>query len=223
MRKKKKRSPISDIWKKVEDSVKFYASKKINEREFKKAIEEASIQVNKTGMPDMIAKNFIQPYLQTSNGVKVEFTTGLDEKCYGVLPENNWSNVLIDPLGIYKFYSMIVSEANSELVDTDNFEKERNFYFFRELIKVPAPYFIFITILSKLSMMQEVFTAEKRGGKKITPEGLSMISYFPLLWALKQFEAFYMRVQNRDMRSDFGIIWHEGELVEKNKKQGRKK
>jgi hypothetical protein len=101
--------------------------------------------------------------------------------------------------------------------EEDDFEKRRMAAFNAEMVKLPGPYFMFIAILGNISMICQVFTAEKRGGKKVVPAGLSLESYFPLLWALKQFESFYRRVQNRDIRSDFGIIWHEGEWVDNKK------
>lgn len=223
MRKKKKQGSISDIWKKIEESLESYNSQKISEKEFDKVLEAVFASANKSGISDIIAQNLILPHMQDLSDVKVRFTKFTEDEPSGILPQNNWMDVYINPLEVYKFRQRIVAYTSCGQPEPSDFESERTFYFYKELLKLPPPYFLFIAALSKIAMTKEVFTAEKRGGKKNVPGKLTIESYFPLLWALKQFEAFYKRIQNRDMRSDFGIIWHEGEWIEKNKKQEKKK
>lgn len=223
MSKRKKRGSISDLWDRVAGTVSSLDSRKISKKDFEKELASVAVEANRSGVSSLIAENLVKPYLQSKKEVKVEFvgsaTAGEDG---GVELAGDGEDVRINPVGIYRFHSLITASKGLDTVSGD-FDEARRLCFHKELGKLPGPYFIFIAVLCKLAMTNQIFTAEKRGGKKITPGGLSVASYFPLLWALKQFEAFYKRIQNRDMRSDFGIIWHEGEWVEKNKHQEARK
>ncbi len=224
-RKKKKRGSLSDVWDRIHEAMSSYRDKKIPRKDIDDKLAALNDEVNKSGIPLLIADNFVKPYMPVKNDIRVSFSCGTEENDDSwedrLLKESN--EVIVDPLGVYRLYSHVLESKNAELESDLDFEMRRKLSFHRELSKLPGSHFIFIAILGQISMVCQVFTAEKRGGKKITPGGLSMESYFPLLWALKQFEGFYKRIQNRDIRSDFGIIWHEGEWVEKTKNQDIKK
>ncbi len=217
-KKRKKKGSLPDIWERIHETVTSYGGKKIPDKELAEELSALNNEINSSGVPSLIADNFVKPYVQTKKDVEVIFSSTVkteeDEK-WGVSFVDEGERVLINPIGLHSLYLQVLASVKDDLPEETDFENRRRVLFHRELAKLPGPYFIFIAVLGGISMRCQVFTAEKRGGRKVTPGVFSMESYFPLLWALKQFENFYRRIQNRDMRSDFGVIWHEGEWVEK--------
>lgn len=128
--------------------------------------------------------------------------------------------MFLDPIGlsryVYKF-----KKAGKEIDSTpeikDNFKEYRKASFMQEIAKMPEPYFIYIAVLQEIARHNDIVSIENRDGGYIKSDAAF---YLSALWAFKEFEKFYLRIQHRHLRADYGIIWHEGEWVEDRKTKG---
>ncbi|MEI6420802.1 MAG: hypothetical protein WCP55_01185 [Lentisphaerota bacterium] len=80
-------------------------------------------------------------------------------------------------------------------------------------MKLPGQYLLFLAVLKEVVIDGKIYAVDSRGA--FANEESS--EYFSLLWALKQFEEFYLKVQIRNIRSDFALIWHEGDWIDAGK------
>ncbi len=210
---------ITGFWKLVNDSVPIYldhapvAKKKKVFSEIRKIEEE----VNTSSVPDFISENFVSPFLTSEREkIKVVFD-GVQKGAFGswiVLYDGEQKTMKLNPVGIYGYSSMIVDSPKklSKLSREEDFQEFRLHSFSRELSKLPEQYHIFLAILKGVAEITEVCISDSRGSAAKLDE--HTFSYLTTLWALKQFEEFYQKFQNRSIRADFHLIWHEGEWVD---------
>jgi hypothetical protein len=81
----------------------------------------------------------------------------------------------------------------------------------KELAKLPDPYCIYLAVLQEIAYCNDIVSVEDREGNFHKSDAGY---YLALLWAFKEFETFYLRAQNRSLRADYSIIWHEGQWVQ---------
>jgi hypothetical protein len=215
-RKSKKNSPstLPGFWKSLKELAPAYLEKhpKVSKKQ-KDILKVFLDEVNASQIPSLIYENFVLPYFREKE-MKVAFEG--DEK--GIL--GKWSvsinteqnTVKIDPIGLYIFADEFAKAAEkSKKADKDgNFLKLRLFSFHKELLKLPEQYFLFLAVLKELAIHTQIYAVDSKGAFSNNDAA----EYFSLLWALKQFEDFYLKVQIRNLRSDYGFIWHEGEWID---------
>lgn len=210
---------ITGFWKLVNDCVPVYldhatATKKKKVFSEIRKIEE---EVNISSIPDFISENFVSPFLTTEREkIKVVFD-GVQKGDFGnwtVLFDGEQKTVKLNPVGMYGYSSMIVDSPNklSKLSREDDFQEFRLYSFTNELSKLPDQYHIFLAVLKGIAEITEVCVSDSRGSTAKLDE--HTFCYLTTLWALKQFEEFYQKFQNRSIRADYHLIWHEGEWVD---------
>lgn len=173
-------------------------------------------EVNSSPLPKLIADNFIKPFFE-NEGITI-FFSGDENGTFGnwvtrLIKEKNF--LKIDPVGLHIFSRRLEETETklSEIPDTTDFVKYRSFSLNKEIKKLPEEYLIFIAVLKEVAEVKQIAAVER--GKDIPSDvEEDANSYLYILWALKQFEEFYRKVQNRNLRSEYGIVWHEGEWVE---------
>ncbi len=215
-KKSKKSSPstLPGFWKLLNDIAPSYlenypAVKRKNKDLFKPFIDEA----NASSLPSLIHENFVMPYFREKE-MKVLFC-GDDKGLLGkwiVKINTDEHLVKIDPVGIYLFVSEFskADEKIKKALKDGNFLKLRLYSFYKELTKLPGQYFLFLTVLKEISLHSQIYAVDSKGA--FTNNDAA--EYFSLLWAMKQFEEFYLKIQIRNLRSDYGLIWHEGEWID---------
>jgi hypothetical protein len=224
VRKTRKKEFLPEIWRRINELGSLHLEAGLDHiSDLTEKNKELDDDINNSNLPVMIADNFIRPYLpdggKTVNVVFASRDNKENNEIWTVKKnDNNVIEFHINTIGLYRFYLSISGRRNESSPGTD-FEIARRSSFYQELSKLPEPYFIFICVLSKISTMCHVFTTDKRGRRTVFQPDIktNVEPYFPLLWALKQFEVFYKKVKNRDVRTDYEIIWHEGEWVNAHK------
>ncbi|MFZ2657513.1 MAG: hypothetical protein WAX69_21440 [Victivallales bacterium] len=215
-RKSKKTPPstLSGFWKSVKDLAPGYLEKYPTVSKKQKEILKTFLdEANLSPMPILIHDNFILPYFREKE-MKVSFAG--DEK--GVLGKwtvkinSEQNTVKIDPVGLYMFADEFAKSAEkSKKAEKDgSFLKLRLFLFHKEMLKIPEQYYLFLAVLKEISLHSQIYAVDSKGAFSSNEAA----EYFSLLWALKQFEEFYLKVKIRNIRSDYGFIWHEGEWID---------
>ncbi len=173
-------------------------------------------EVNSSQIPRIVEENFIRPYFEKveisvefgpdDNGVYGNFATRMDE-------ENR--RFTIDPIGLHKFSCKfkLSDDSGKKREKRKAFPGYRWEAFLMEIEKLPEPYLLFIAVLREVALFKNVMRAENKNGT-VYEQDKDRFQYHATLWALKQLEVFYLRIQNRNLRSDYGIVWHEGEWIE---------
>lgn len=173
-------------------------------------------EVNSSPLPKLIADNFIKPFFE-KEGITI-FFSGDENGTFGnwtarLIKEKNF--LKIDPVGLHIFSRRLEEDKTGlpELSRTADFAKYRSLSLNKEIKKLPEEYLIFIAVLKEVAEIKQIAAVER--SKDIPSDAEEdASSYLYLLWALKQFEEFYRKVQNRNLRSEYGIVWHEGEWIE---------
>ncbi|HCE43615.1 MAG TPA: hypothetical protein DET40_08705 [Lentisphaeria bacterium] len=215
-RKSKKNNPatLPGFWKSIKELAPVYLEKYPKVAKKQKELMEIFLdEVNSSQIPSLVYENFILPYFREKE-MKISFAG--EEK--GVL--GKWSvkisseqNILkIDPIGLYMFADEFAKAAEkAKKAEKDgNFLKLRLFSFHKELLKLPEQYLLFLAVLKEVAIHSQIYAVDSKGAFSNNEAA----EYFSLLWALKQFEDFYLKVQIRNLRSDYGFIWHEGEWID---------
>lgn len=210
---------ITGFWKLVCNSVPIYldhapaAKKKKVFSEIRKIEEE----VNTSSIPGFISENFVSPFLTTDREkIKVVFD-GVQKGAFEnwtVLYDGEQKTIKLNSVGIFGYSSMIGSSSDklSKLSREEDFLEFRLYSFTNELSKLPEQYHIFLAVLKGIAEIIEVCISDSRGSSAKLDE--HTFCYLTTLWALKQFEEFYQKFQNRSIRADYHLIWHEGEWVD---------
>ena len=223
--KKKKPYTLASYWGKI----KSFAPKCLNEVDIdqKTLLEELTKivdEVNASPIPGSIGELFVAPHIEEE---KFSVTFSLPEvvkptdedkaviyQSYDVeeVPRPD-STIEIDSIALYRFIYSIqnVPEISEEDALELSFSAKRQLAFMKEVSKLPEPYFVYLAVLQELAFCNDVVSVEDREGNFHQSDAGF---YLSLLWAFKEFEVFYLRVQNRSLRADSGIIWHEGDWVE---------
>lgn len=219
-KKKIKANTLAGFWRNINSVAPAYLeSKKSEEKNLSEEINIILQEVNKSSVPKSIANSFVKPYLQKED-CTVEFT-GDPSHVFGkwtVQYDEENTKLLLDPIGIHKLISDFKNAHNrleNETDIKDDFKEYRQISFMAALSKLPEPYFIYIIVLQEIAQLNDIVSIENREGGYIKSDSSF---YLSILWAFKEFERFYLRVQHRHLRSDYGIIWHEGEWIEDKKK-----
>jgi hypothetical protein len=218
-RKSKKNKPttLMGFWKSVNELSPAYLEKypKV-QKKMKDEINVFVGEVNASPITNMVYESFVHPYFREKE-MKVVFS-GDDKGVFG-----KWSvkiaqaeNTLkIDPIGLFQFNTEIrkASDRLKKYDKEEDFLKYRLYSFYKEMTKLPEQYILFLAVLKEIVLETKVYAVDSRGAFANDESA----SYFSLLWALKQFEEFYQKVQIRNIRSDYGLIWHEGEWIDSGK------
>lgn len=217
-KRKFKADNLSGLWKRMDEIVQPFLAAKVRERkEWQGQLADLLDEANGSPMPGAIAQSVVQPYLSEEGEFSVAFmASGKD----GFGKATAWvdmekKQVGIDPVGLYKLHAEL-SAAGVNLTknlepDAESFERHRNLCLFREVAKLPRQYLIFLAVLPEIALAARIVAVEKRDGGYAESDSPA---YLSMLWALKEFEQFYQRSQHRDLRADYGIIWHEGQWIE---------
>jgi len=185
------------------------------------ALENITSEVNASSVPASMTLALVEPYFgdRDEKGVEFVVTSGdavveADEIVRPVSRVGDEGGVFkIDVLGLLRFARMFAkaAEVAKDGFDDDvDFRTRRQTRFLLELTKLPDSYLIYLALLQEVAYANEVVSVEDREGKLHDSE---VGFYLSLLWAFKEFERFYLYTQNRHLRADYGIVWHEGEWV----------
>jgi hypothetical protein len=219
IKKTRKGSPstLTGFWNTLNKIAPLYLEKfPVVKKKMKDEMNAFIDEVNLSPIPGLIYESFIHPYFKEKTmtvvfsgdekGVFGNFCTKID------VMENI---VKIDPVGLYKFSTEIAeSEEKLKGIDKDeDYLKCRLYSFRKEILKLPGQYLLFLAVLKEVVIDGKIYAVDSRGA--FANEESS--EYFSLLWALKQFEEFYLKVQIRNIRSDFALIWHEGDWIDAGK------
>ncbi|GEM_PF-4094422 len=219
VKKSRKNNPstLAGFWKNLKTLAPPYLEKYPSvKKKQKDMIKDFVEDVNTSPLPTLVNENFVAPYFREKE-MKASFG-GDDKKGFGkwsvkICSEDN--TVTIDPIGIYGFLDEFVKveEKIKKAQKDGNFLKLRLYSFQKEVSKMPEQYFLFLAVLKEIALHSQIYAVDSKGAFSSDEAA----EYFSLLWALKQFEEFYLKVQIRNLRSDYGLIWHEGEWVEPGK------
>ena len=226
-KKKKKRKSIKSntlagLWKNINSVAPAYIDcDKKDAEDYVKKINKIIDEANDSLVPSSIASLFISPYMHKDN-CTLEFS-GEEKNSFGkwaVKYNDDESRMQLDPIGLHKYVSDFKNaeyRLNDEITLKDDFKKHRQVSFMKALSKLPEPYFFYIVVLQEIARLNDIVSVENREGGYTKSDSSS---YLSTLWAFKEFERFYLRVQHRHLRADYGIIWHEGEWVEDRRTKG---
>ncbi len=218
-KKTRKGSPstLTGFWNTLNELSPLYLEKfPVVKKKMKDEMNAFIDEVNLSPIPSLVYENFVRPYFKEKpmkvifsgdeKGVFGKFCTKID------LTENI---VKIDPAGLYKFSTeFVIDGVNLKKIEEDgDYLKFRLSSFRKELSKLPGQYLLFLAVLKEIVIDGKIYAVDSRGA--FANEESS--DYFSLLWALKQFEEFYLKVQIRNIRSDFALIWHEGDWIDAGK------
>ena len=247
-KKKIKAVTLAGFWKNINKIAPSYLDpeSKFTKKDFKE-IEQIVSEVNNSPVPDSIAASFVRPYMQQNN-CQVEFTSESPDKLGSwavkyyepvepepelckeentnpapvetVKKEEEPGKMYLDPIGLARFVHFIKT-AGARIENApeikDDFKEYRQASFMKAIAKMPEPYFVYIAVLQEIAKLNDIVSIENRDGGYVKSDASY---YLSILWAFKEFEKFYLRIQHRQLRADYGIIWHEGEWVEDRKTKG---
>ena len=216
-KKKFKADNLTGLWKRLDEVVPPFLAAKVRERKtFRDELSAVLVEANASTIPGAIAQSVVHPYLAEEGAFAIEFLPS-DRDNFGRLAvwvDRETKRVGIDPVGIYLLREELLAAAGqlAELASEEvPFDRQRSLSLFREMAKLPRQYLIFIAVLREIAQAARIVSVEKRDGGYADSDSPV---YLAMLWALKEFEQFYQRNQHRDLRADYGIIWHEGEWIE---------
>ena len=221
MAKRESKVSIGGLWKKMQRHVPRVFGDGDSEKSAASEKELANYlaKVNDSYIPESISQNFIALYFENDTPSTVfNFSEGFawdGQKKRPVEFDSENSVMTIDIHAMYH-YLMEFSNAQKKLREmkdngVSDFKTTRQLSFMRELSKIPPPYLFYIAVLQEVAYQKEIVSVEdKEGVMHKSDSGF----YLTLLWALKEFESFYLKTQNRFLRADYSVIWHEGEWVE---------
>ena len=181
-------------------------------------LELAVEEVNSSPIPASMTMALVTPYFgeRTETGIRFQVRPDLFQlmdvgTVRPVSRVGDEGGVFdVDALGLVLFSQMFSPERNpTEGLDLD-FKQRRQSHFMMQLAKLPEPYLVYLAILQEVAYVNEIVSVEDREGRLHSSDAGF---YLSLLWAFKEFEAFYLRTQNRYLRADYGIVWHEGEWI----------
>lgn len=228
-KKKVKANTLVGFWQNINKiAPSFLDSKsKITQKSIKE-IQGLIEEVNSSPVPASIASGFVAPYMHKDQ-CQVEFSgeTSTEFGSWAVKYNKDdeeevktTPKLYIDPIGLHKYITDFKNAENR--IDEEpelkkDFKEYRQISFMKAIAKMPEPYFIYIAVLQEIAKLNDIVSIENREGGYIKSDASF---YLSVLWAFKEFERFYLRVQHRHLRADYGIIWHEGEWIEDRKTKG---
>jgi len=226
-KKKLKADSVVDLWKRLSvifinylDDGAFDTVLPVLTGDKEDMLNEIVAEVNASPVPRSIAASFLAPYLHTDETV-FKFMAAYEADNYGVAVYVEKKSYFI--LNLIEFMKFVKKIHTSEQYINDNMEVRedvkihRQYAFMKELAKMPEPYLIYLAVLQEVAVSNDIVSIEHRNGGYIKSESAD---YLSLLWAFKEFEGFYLRMQHRNLRADCGIIWHEGDWIEERRTRG---
>ena len=226
-KKKLKADSVVNLWKRLSGLYTNYLNDKSSDAllpvlkdDDTETLDEIVLEINSSAVPRSVASSFIIPYLH-SDDIVFRFMAAYDAENYGVAAYvEKRSYFIMNLIEFLKFIKKIYS-AEQHIKDNmeirDDVTVHRQYAFMKELAKMPEPYLIYVAVLQEVAVANDIVSIEHRNGGYIKSESSA---YLSLLWAFKEFESFYLRMQHRNLRADYGIIWHEGNWVEERKTRG---
>ena len=227
--KKAKSYTLAGFWKNINS----IAPKCLNVADFdeKDSLSELTRiveEVNMSPIPRSIGNLFVGPYLEedkfsvnfslpeTLQSVEIDKPVSYISYDVEERPRKE-STISINSLALFNYVESFknIPERVDEDLSTAAFREKRQAAFMKEIAKLPDPYFVYLAVLQELAYCNDVVSVEDREGNFHESDASF---YLSLLWAFKEFEVFYLRAQNRSLRADYGIIWHEGEWVQDSKR-----
>lgn len=227
-KRKTKTYTLAGFWKNINTvAPKCYNGAKTDRKKSLSDLTKIVDEANASSIPSSIGDLFVKPYLEADKFC-VNFTAPTkvpteeeDNKPVTCEKEDdelaNEPVVNIDSLGLFNYIGLFKTacENKDDEEILADFKDKRQNAFMNEISKLPDPYFVYLAVLQEVAYCNDVVSVEDREGNfHKSPSGF----YLSLLWAFKEFEAFYLRAQNRSLRADYGIIWHEGEWVQDSKR-----
>ena len=221
MSKRKKRPyTIAVFWKNINLHVpKYLNSSPDNRSEFHNELDKIVEEVNASSIPSSIDELFVKPYIEKTHS-SVNFVckydnaedNGMHPCTLHSLDESETLTVTIDSIALYKYADSFKKAETSEAASPEaDFAERRQALFMKELSKLPDPYYIYLAVLQEIAYSNDIVSVEDREGNFHKSD---VGYYLSMLWAFKEFETFYLRAQNRSLRADYSIIWHEGQWVQ---------
>jgi hypothetical protein len=185
------------------------------------ALEAIVNEVNASHVPSSMASALVAPYFddRTETGLSFSLATAYtghapDEVPRPVSRVGEEEGVFeVDVVELLLFAGMFAEAAETVASGGDkdlDFKARRQTRFMSEITKLPEPYLTYLAILQEVAYANEIVSVEDREGKLHASDAGF---YLSLLWAFKEFENFYLRTQNRHLRADYGMVWHEGEWI----------
>lgn len=209
---------ISGLWKHIIELAPCYLdSKSKNRAKLLDKLKKMEKEANSSSIPNLIAENFVRPYLAGENENITVYFDGLENGAFAdwtVYFIKEEKKLKVNPLGLFLF-SKIFKDTDTKIKKTkenNDFAELRLTSFIKEVSKLPDQYMMFIGILKGIADTTQVCVSDNRNVAGLSDPHTAL--YLSLLWAVKQFEDFYQKIQNRNIRSDYCIIWHEGEWIE---------
>lgn len=221
-KKKIKANTLAGLWKKINKIAPTYLESTASEAaELAEEINKILQEANESSIPNSIATSFIKPYLHDEK-CTVEFKgdTATEFGKWAVKYDEENNQFFLDPIGIHNVimdFKNAEKRIETEIELKDDFKEYRQVSFMNAIAKLPSPYFTYVVVLQEMAHLNDIVSIENREGGYIKSEASF---YLSILWAFKEFERFYLKVQHRHLRADYGIIWHEGEWIEDRKTKG---
>lgn len=227
MAKREAKASIGGLWKKIQRHAPRILKAEDPEKVLlsENELNEYLTKVNNSYIPESITQNFLAQYFEETDCSTVFVASGdsvVDAK--KTLPasfNNETSTLSIDIYAMYHYANEFLEAGNMLEEESDSgvseFKTIRQLSFMLEMAKLPIPYLFYMSVLQEVAYRKEIVSVEDKEG---VLHKSNVGFYLTLLWALKEFEVFYLKTQNRNLRSDYGIIWHEGEWIEDDS-QGR--
>ncbi|MBN1863960.1 MAG: hypothetical protein JW808_03575 [Victivallales bacterium] len=220
---KPKAGTLAAFWEKIKAAAPVYSqSPKSKIKQSIAEIQKIAEEFNSSSVPVSIASNFINPYIaDVECRVFLEMDTGRKSfKPARHLNSDGAHSMAIDPIGIYN-YIMSFKLAGKAIVESprisEDFKEFRMISFMHAVSRLPEPYFFYIAVLQEMAVANDIVSVENRDGGYTKSDASS---YLSMLWAFKEFERFYLRIQHRSLRADYAVIWHEGEWVQERRTRG---
>ena len=204
------RRTLSSTWRNFERLVRQYDKSERSDPAKLEELETLVKKVNSSTITGALSTLFIEPYEMPDT--EIAFWTsdnGSFPKCSSRYQEEE-NRIDLCVLGIFDFIKSC--RQASKVLDTP--EARRTFQHYRyqaylaELSKLPTQYFLFLVILREVANIKHITDVEKKGGEIEVAEGEE---YLKLLWAFKELEAFFLRNNGLDIRSEYRILWLESD------------
>ncbi len=212
---------IGGFWKLADEAVSEY-QKNIKSAKKKKdslaLLLELEAQVNASQIPDFVSENFITPYLTPEKDKVTVVFDGLDGKGFAdwlILFDKEKKHLKLNTVSIVAYSKSLLGsdEDLAKLDKVENFTEFRLLSFKKELAKMPQQYHMFLALLKGVADATSICISDSKSPAAVKQDDHCAF-YTTTLWAFKQFEEFYQKFQNRSIRADYYMIWHEGEWIE---------
>jgi hypothetical protein len=218
-----KSNTLAGFWKNIKAIPLFEEGFSVNplDSEAVAALDVIMEEVNASNIPSSMVGALVAPYFDERAKTALEFAfaagyevPGPEDAVRPVVRTGDEDGVFsVDPVQLL-FFAKMFSDATNAGANEDgeemDFKKRRQTRFMSQITKLPEPYLVYLAILQEVAYANEIVSVEDRDGKLHASDAGF---YLSLLWAFKEFEHFYLRTQNRHLRADYGVVWHEGEWV----------